>query len=732
MTDPRGPAIIPSSDDAQSPAIDEPWTLSAVRASVLASAALLGVWPLAGGPALATAAIAAALGVFAARLAMGLRLRAVVGAGVGLTLALLALPLSDWIGESTGVWGFLSSRATVVVADATLFGGLALGAVFAVRCLAIRNRAWSVLEAAGVIGAVAHLFARHRELMINRPRWLSDWALTQGLDPQVLLQALGVLAAAAAVVLALRRERPLKLALTLLLLVLVGAGVYWLLEDQHIDIAVGPTAGLMGEDKDGDGKPDPPAGGDHGNSGMGGASNNLGDGSGGGSPPPPRPVALALFHDDFDPEGGLYYFRQQVLSRFDGTRLSIDQSAEFDGDVLREFPVDGPLAAAPSHDPAFYTRVPTTMFLLVDHPQPLALTASIEVRPHHNPAPRRFVAAYDAVSLALSAPTSRLVGRGSIPADWSPEKVEHYLAHPDDPRYAALADELARDVDPRFAGDPLMVAYAIKRYLEREGFYTRKERHLGSDPTGSFLFGSLRGYCVHFAHAAANLFRSQGIASRVAVGYAVDAWTRGAGSAVLILGDRAHAWPEIHIAGVGWVPFDIYPEQSDEPPPRFVDQSLESLLGELARDDPTGGRGDPDGKWAIPWVRIGWSLIGLVGLVVLMGFTVKLGRMAAAAARPESHRLQFASTLDRFSDLGLSRRPDETRERHAERLAQWAPSLVALTRVHLRLALGRPHDDDRRAVYDLARAVRREYRERIPGWKRALGSLNPFGWWFTR
>lgn len=697
--------------------------LTGVRALVLAAAAVLGLWPLAGGPALIAAASAAALAVIGARLAVGRGLRVIVGAGVGVTLTALAAPLSGWIGDSTGVWGFLSSRMTLVVADGALFAGLVGGGVFAVRCLALRTRAWSLLEAAAVIGAVAHLFARHRELMINRPRWLSDWALTQGLDPQVLLQALGVMAAAAAVVLALRRETPLKLALTLLLLLLVGAGVYWLLEDQRIDVDFEPTAGLTGDGKgesDGDG------------GGGGGASDSLGDGSGGGSPPPPRPVALALFHEDFEPPTGLYYFRQQVLSHFDGTRLSIDPTGQFDRDVITDFPVDGPLTAESSQTAAFFKRVPTTMFLMVDHPQPLALTASIEVAPHHNPAPRRFVAAYEAISLALSAPTSRLVGRGSVPAEWPAEKAEHYLAHPDDPRYAALADELARDVDPRFASDPLMVAYAIKRYLEKEGFYTRKERHVGDDPTGSFLFGSLRGYCVHFAHAAANLFRSQGIAARVAVGYAVDAWTRGAGSAVLILGDRAHAWPEIHIAGVGWVPFDIYPEQSDEPPPRFVDQSLESLLGELARDDPTGGRGEPGGELAIPWARIGWTLLTLLGLCVLGGFIVKLGRMAAAAARPLAHRMQFAATLDRFSDLGLGRRPDETRERHAERLADIAPSLGELTRVHLRLALGRPRADDPQAVRALARRVRSEYRERVPGWKRALGSLNPFGWWFTR
>lgn len=707
---------------------DEPLAMSVARAAVLAAAALVGTWPLAGGPAVGAATGAAALAVFAARFASSRGLRVGVGLGVGLGIAALAWPVSHWIATSTAVWGFLSSRATLVAADAALFAGLIGGAVFAVRSLAHKNRVWSILEAAGVIAAVAHLFARHRELMINRPRWLSDWALTQGLDPQVLLQGLGVLAAAAAVALALRRQSPLKLITTLLLLLLVGAGVYWLLEDSRLDVQIEPTAGLTGQDKDGDGKPD-----DGDGESGGGAGDSLGDGSGGGSPPPPRPVAVALFHDDFEPEDGLYYFRQQVLSQFDGTRLSIDQSGRFDRDVLTDFPVDGPIAAGEAQAPAFHKRVPTTMFLLVDHPQPLALTASVEVSPHHNPAPRRFVAAYGAVSLALSAPTSRLVGRTSVPEDWPEDKKAHYLAHPEDPRYQALSDELAREVDPRFAGDPLMVAYAIKRYLEREGYYTRKERHVGDDPTGSFLFGSLRGYCVHFAHAAANLFRSQGIAARVAVGYAVDAWTRGAGSAVLILGDRAHAWPEIHIAGVGWVPFDIYPERSDEPPPRFVDQSLESLLGELARDDPTGGRSaDPDARFAIPWARIGQTLLALLVLVVFGGFAVKLVRVAIAAARPEAHHLQFAATLDRFSDVGLGRRPDETRERHAERLAGLAPSVVELTRVHLRMALGRPRTDDPATVRALARRVRSEYAARQPAWKRALGWLNPFGWWFTR
>ena len=93
------------------------------------------------------------------------------------------------------------------------------------------------------------------------------------------------------------------------------------------------------------------------------------------------------------------------------------------------------------------------------------------------------------------------------------------MATPDDPRYRALADIIVRDVDPRFFHDDLARAYAIKRYLEKSGFYTLRSKHSSSkDPTASFLFGSLRGYCVHFAHAAVYLIRTQGIAARVALG----------------------------------------------------------------------------------------------------------------------------------------------------------------------------------------------------------------------
>ena len=49
-----------------------------------------------------------------------------------------------------------------------------------------------------------------------------------------------------------------------------------------------------------------------------------GQGSQGDAPNPndkPYPVAVALLHSDYTPDEDLLYFRQQVLSKFDGKRL---------------------------------------------------------------------------------------------------------------------------------------------------------------------------------------------------------------------------------------------------------------------------------------------------------------------------------------------------------------------------------------------------------------------------
>src|SRR5262249_58501535 len=105
---------------------------------------------------------------------------------------------------------------------------------------------------------------------------------------------------------------------------------------------------------------------------------------------------------------------------------------------------------------------------------------------HH--ARRRFVVEYDVDSWSASRDVRRLVGRTAQPPDWTEAERRHYTELPDDPRYLELSDRLVRDVDPRFVGDDVMKALAIKRYLEKEGFYSLKQKKLvGTDPPAKFL-----------------------------------------------------------------------------------------------------------------------------------------------------------------------------------------------------------------------------------------------------
>ena len=151
-------------------------------------------------------------------------------------------------------------------------------------------------------------------------------------------------------------------------------------------------------------------------------------------------------------------------------------------------------------------------------------------------------------SAFLHQELGRLVGRPSVPADWSDADKQHYLAGPSDPRYLELSNRIVRDLDPRFVGDDLMKALSIKRYLEKNGFYSLQVKTLvGADPTGKFLFGEMKGYCVHFAHRRCSVPLA-GIPARVALGYAVSlrVVARELGPH---LRNEAHAWPEIHPRG---------------------------------------------------------------------------------------------------------------------------------------------------------------------------------------
>ncbi|MFZ5443127.1 MAG: DUF4129 domain-containing transglutaminase family protein [Myxococcota bacterium] len=679
------------------------------QALLLCGAVVLYLWSLATPLGLLAAVIGTLGACFAAFRLEDAKLRLGGWLGLGLGLALLG-----WLGSSllTAYASFVPPWLTLVTADALALGLTTFGLFLALRLASSRWHAVSVAELGVVVGAVAHAFAAHRNMRIHQPRFLSDWAWSHGIEPEPVLSVLGVVVMAVSALLLLRATRARRLLAMLLLL--VGGALVLLLGDQ-------PRLAAPKEDELG-------VRGDKDQSGKGDSKNDKDKSGGGGgqSRKPPEPIAVAVLHDDL-PDADALYFRQAVRSKLVGDRLVEDPAGTFDTDVPTRFPAGAPVEAKTPQVEAFHRRLRTSMFLLADHAQLFGVGFPERFTPIANPNPRRFVTAYDVDSLFLIRPVTRLLGHQSMPDDWSPEKKQHYTEVPADARYRELSDRIVRDVDPRFVGDDLMKALTIKQWLEKQGFYSLEKRTLdGEDPVAQFLFGDLRGYCVHFAHAAVYLLRSQGLPARVAIGYGVQTLQRGAGSAVLVFANEAHAWPELYVDGVGWVTFDIVPERSDEPPAVHVDQDLEAALGELARKPPPDTLEDK--PLVIPWELIGIVTAALAGLAVLLAYAVKVGRRVIAS----TPRLAYRSVLDALADLGLTRHPGESRERHAARLAARLPSFPALTQAHLRLALG--HDDEatRRRVLELSRAAKSELRQSTPLWLRAGAAFNPVGWWFTR
>ena len=682
--------------------------MAVLKALLLTGAVLVYFWSLATTPGL----VFASLGVLGASwLAFRLedarlKFQSWVVLGVGLTLLgqLLAALLSAY-------GSFLPPTFTLVTADALVLGLTTFGFFLALRLASSRWHAVSVLELAVVIGAVAHAFRDHRHMRIHQPRFLSDWAWSRGLEPEAVLAVLGVTATAISALLLLRASRARRLA-AMVLLFIGGILVLLLGEPPRVEVSKQDDLGLRGDNDDQ-------------NQDDKNKNNNSGGGGSGGKPP--EPIAVAVLHDDLPEADGLY-FRQAVRSKLVGDRLIEDAAGTFDTDVPTTFPAGKPIEVTTPQAGPFHRSLRTSMYLLADHAQLFGVGFPTAFRPLPNPNPRRFVAAYDVESFFQLRTVDRLIGRSARPEDWSAERLAHYTDFPKDPRYRELSDDIVRDVDPRFVGDDVIKALAIKQYLEKKGFYSLQEKNLsGDDPVATFLFGEMKGYCVHFAHAAVFLLRSQGIPARVAIGYGVGTQQRGAGSAVLIFANEAHAWPELYLDGVGWVTFDIVPEASDEPPAAHVDQDLESALGELARGEPPGGLED-NVPWEIPWELIGFIAVALSLTSLLAAFSIKTVRRLGGG----SHRLVYRAVLDLLSDLGAPRHPGESRERHAQRLAARAPSFVPLTHAHLRLALGPADAALEGRVRSLAQQTRSELRKSMPWWARVGAFFNPIGWWFTR
>ena len=600
-----------------------------------------------------------------------------------------------------------------------------------VRACSTRRAIFAVFELLLIAVAFAQLLIPHRHGAINRPFYLADWIIALGWDPTWLFLFMGGTATVLGLVLLLREQRLGRAVLNLgiigilLALIVVATPMVGMPPPPNGGGGLGlrPDAS---DAKDGDGKQR--------RSGSGSSSElefrNRYDTGG-----ERVPVAVVLFHDDYSPPSGVYYFRQGAFSQYNGRKLVVSGRSDVDQDLIPFFPARPlQIEGAP---PMNENRGPleTTIALMADHMQPFALEAPVEIAPLDNPSPNRFRRVYRAMSGVLTADYMTLLDAPMGSGQWSREQWAHYTEAPPDERYAELASEIVSQLPEDLRDNGIAKAFAITSWLSKEGIYSLKNEHSGAeDPTASFLFGDLTGYCVHFSHAAAYLMRSAGIPARVATGYAVSESARQGGSALLLSGAASHAWPEVFIDGFGWVVFDVYPERALDPPEQPMDADLQRLLGELAR----GASPIPLSATDLPKLKelarrvtltVGVWLLVIIGGVLLLLYVVKVWRRVAPrfARAPSLPRVVYRAELDRLGEVSVRRAPGESREAFAFRLRDRLPAFEGLTSAHIAAAFG-VHEPDPGMLRAEAARVRRDVRVGFPFWKRFLGIITPWSW----
>lgn len=203
--------------------------------------------------------------------------------------------------------------------------------------------------------------------------------------------------------------------------------------------------------------------------------------------------------------------------------------------------------------------------------------------------------------------------------------------------------------------DSYSAAKLVADFVRASGTYTLTP---GKTPTGSdfveyFLRDNRKGYCVHFASATTALLQALDVPARYVIGYRVEA--KEAEKWIDVPRDASHAWTEVYVKGVGWLPIEstagfedaigFYPDDhgasalptaTPEPllTPEPVEYTIPPLKPHLATADPSarpsrspsasakpGGSGHgtvetpkakPWGLLAIPAVVLVWLAIGAI------------------------------------------------------------------------------------------------------------------------
>lgn len=162
--------------------------------------------------------------------------------------------------------------------------------------------------------------------------------------------------------------------------------------------------------------------------------------------------------------------------------------------------------------------------------------------------------------------------------DYSEFVYENYLSVPDTKEMQEVYDRFTEVYPIHSDYSTYQLLSNIKSFLSQNAEYTLSPGKTPGteDFVNYFLLKNHKGFCVHFATSGILLARMSGIPARYAEGYVLrsddfsDDNLKSSGIySVDIKDNRAHAWAEIYVDDLGWIPMEFTPPSAaalnDEP-----------------------------------------------------------------------------------------------------------------------------------------------------------------------
>ncbi len=308
----------------------------------------------------------------------------------------------------------------------------------------------------------------------------------------------------------------------------------------------------------------------------------------------------------------------------------------------------------------------------------------------------------------------------------------------------------------------LQAAIDLENWLTSKAFtYTLKPDLPKTHWLVHFLTNDRRGYCQQFAWAMAVLARLVGIPSRIAVGY--TAGSPGTDRQWQVTTADAHAWPELYLAGQGWLRFEPTPNganaQGTATVPGYATGRSTARSATQQGNSPNGHASGPttgankknpelnrfqhgqvgvagtgvNGAVAQLWLPIGIPLLValLLGTPALIRRLTRRRRWLVASGDAGMAHTAWLELTDDLADLGMPSSPGETPRAVSGRISQLAGFDSAAA-----AALARVADAEERARYarepapgaGLAadtRVVRKATASTVPRRRRVRATLVP-------